>query len=249
MLAVSFLNKRITVLCLQIGCFALCFVFCALFMFHTSTIDSVPQDAMSVNIDSTKTKVIIDAGHGGEDSGAVGIDGVLEKDLNLAVSSILSELMLSSGIEVYQTRTEDVMLGNGEAGHKKQEDLRARVDIGKEISDAYYISIHMNKFPKEYCKGVQLFYSPNNSQSLSLAGSLHQMVLTYLQPDNNREIKNGSKNIYLLNRLQNPAILVECGFVSNSEEAALLQNSDYQKKLALVIMASVFECEYKNQIT
>ena len=139
------------------------------------------------------------------------------------------------------------MLGGGEAGHKKQEDLRARVDIGKEYPDAYYISIHMNKFPKQYCKGIQLFYSPNNNQSLSLAGSLHQMVLNYLQPDNNREIKNGSEHIYLMNRLQNPAILVECGFVSNNEEAELLQNTDYQKKLALIIMASVFDCEYKNQ--
>lgn len=245
----SFLNKRIMGICLQIGCFALCFVFCALFMIHTSTSDILPQEAVSVNIDTAKIVVILDAGHGGEDSGAVGIDGILEKDLNLAMTTVLADLMSSSGIEVLQTRTEDVMLGDGDTGHKKQEDLRARVDLGKENPDAYYISIHMNKFPKEYCKGIQLFYSPNNAKSLPLAGSLHHLILSHLQPENNREIKNGSEHIYLMNRLQNPAILVECGFVSNPEEAQLLQQSDYQKKIALLIMASVWDCEYKNLTT
>ena len=234
-------------MCLQIGCFALCFVFCALFMLHTDAVDILPQEVISVNIGPAKTKVIIDPGHGGEDSGAVGINGVLEKDLNLEVGGTLADLLTACGAQVWQTRSEDVMLGNGEVGHKKQEDLRARVDFGKQYPDAYYISIHMNKFPKEYCKGIQLFYSPNNQKSLSLAGSLHQMILSCLQPENNREIKNGSEHIYLLNRLQNPAILVECGFVSNAEEAVQLQDSAYQKKIALLIMMSVWDCEYKNQ--
>lgn len=241
------MNKRITGVCLQIGCFVLCFVFCALFMLHTDTVDILPQEVISVNIAPAKTKVIIDPGHGGEDSGAVGINGILEKDLNLAVGGMLSDLLTACGAQVLQTRSEDVMLGNGGVGHKKQEDLRSRVDFGKRYPDAYYISIHMNKFPKEYCKGIQLFYSPNNQKSLPLAGSLHQMILSHLQPENNREIKDGSDHIYLLNRLQNPAILVECGFVSNAEEAVLLQDSAYQKKIALLIMMSVWDCEYKNQ--
>ena len=185
--------------------------------------------------------LILDAGHGGEDSGAVGIGDVLEKDLNLAVCGILSELLISSGFEVIPTRTEDVMLGNGTTGHKKGEDLKARVEIGNQNPDAYYVSVHMNKFPKEYCKGIQLFYSPNHSASLPLAQSLHTLVKTYFQTDNNREIKNGKEHIYLMNRIQNPAILVECGFVSNPEEATLLQDTDYQKKIALLILASLNE--------
>jgi len=235
------LRKQVLSICFQVGCFALCFVMCAMFMFHTASDDIVPQEPLAVNKTLTKKSVILDPGHGGEDSGAVGIDGILEKELNLNVCDILSDMLTCTGFTVTETRTEDVMLGGGEAGHKKQEDLRARVDMAANDPDAYYISIHMNKFPQDYCKGIQLFYSPNHPQSMTLATVLHQLVKNYLQADNNREVKNGSSNIYLLNRIQNPCILVECGFVSNPEEAALLQTSDYQKKIALLVAASLIE--------
>lgn len=235
------MKKKVFSICFQFAGFALCFVLCAMFMFYIGSWDIVPQDDMPVNIVKTKKTVILDAGHGGEDSGAVGIDGVLEKDLNLALCGVLSDLLYTSGFEVISTRTEDVMLGSGAVGHKKSEDLKARVDLAAQNPDAYYLSIHMNKFPKEYCKGIQLFYSPNNEQSLPLAGFLHTLVKTYFQPDNKREIKNGSAHIYLMNRIKNPAILVECGFVSNPEEAKLLQSSDYQKKIALLCLSALNE--------
>lgn len=235
------MKKKVLSICFQFACFALCFVLCAMFMFHIGATDIVPQEGIPVNIEKTKKTVILDPGHGGEDSGAVGIDGILEKDLNLSVCGILSELLSASGFEVIQTRTEDVMLGDGTEGHKKSEDLKARVELAKQNPDAYYVSIHMNKFPKEYCKGIQLFYSPNNQSSLPLAQFMHTLVKTYFQTNNNREVKNGSEHIYLMNRIQNPAILVECGFVSNPEEAQLLQAKDYQKKIALLCLAALSE--------
>ena len=241
MLAVSFLKKQFLGIILQVSCFATCFVLCAMFMFYTDSKNIVPQHTPAVKNDENKKSVILDAGHGGEDSGAVGIDGVLEKELNLSVCLRLQDLLQCAGFDVVPTRTEDVMLGNGEAGHKKMADLQARVEMGNENPNAYFVSIHMNKFPKEYCKGVQLFYSPNHTGSLPIANSLHTLVKNHLQPDNPREVKNGAQHIYLMNRIQNPAILVECGFVSNENEAKLLQNSDYQKKLALVILAALNE--------
>ncbi len=235
------MKKQFLGILLQVGCFAICFVLCAMFMFYTDRKNIVPHHTPAVKNDVGKKSVILDAGHGGEDSGAVGIDGILEKELNLSVCLLLQDLLLCSGFDVIPTRTEDVMLGDGEVGHKKMADLQARVEMGRENPDSYFVSIHMNKFPKEYCRGVQLFYSPNHTASLPIANSLHTLVKTHLQPDNEREVKNGSQHIYLMNQVQNPAILVECGFVSNENEAKLLQDSDYQKKLALVILASLNE--------
>ena len=235
------MKKQALIICLQVGCFALCFVMCAMFMFYTERTSIVPQDTVAVNNDLSKKCVILDAGHGGEDSGAVAPDGTLEKDLNLEMTSLLTEVLQCAGFSVTSTRTEDVMLGDGEAGHKKASDLKARVESGNADPSAYYISIHMNKFPKQYCKGIQLFYSPNDTRSQSIATILHGYVKNYLQPDNEREVKNGSQHIYLMDRLKNPAILVECGFVSNPEELEQLKTKEHQKKIALVIMASLCE--------
>lgn len=235
------MKKQMLSISLQLFCFTLCFVLCSMFLLYNGDDSIVPQQAISVNNSKAKKTVILDAGHGGEDSGAVGLDETLEKDLNLSVCQTLSPLLICSGFDVVQTRTEDIMLGNGETGHKKQEDLRTRVDFAGSMPDAYFISIHMNKFPKEYCKGIQLFYSPNHNDSLPMATALHSLVKGYLQIDNKREIKNGSQHIYLLNRIQNPAILVECGFLSNPEELNNLKNIDYQKKIALLISAALQE--------
>ena len=235
------MNKQVLGIVLQVSSFALCFVICAMFMFYTDARDIVPQDSVAVNNDLSKKSVILDAGHGGEDSGAVGLDGTLEKELNLQLTTLLSDLLFCGGYEVLNTRTEDVMLGNGETGHKKSSDLQARVNLGNSNLDSYYVSIHMNKFPEQYCSGIQLFYSPNNTKSHSIANTLDQYVKNYLQPDNEREVKNGAQHIYIMNRLNNPAVLVECGFVSNPDELALLKTQEYQKKIALIVYASLCE--------
>lgn len=197
------------------------------------------KDSLPVNNADEKITVILDAGHGGEDGGASGLNDTLEKDLNLQLTLRTKDLLTACGYNVLLTRDEDIMLGNGETGHKKLEDLRYRLDFSNGHPEALLISIHMNKFPMEYCKGVQLYYSANNDKSLPLATSLHHLIKEKFQQDNTREIKKATGSIYLLDRVQIPAILIECGFLSNSEESQLLKDETYQKKLSLLILAAL----------
>ena len=190
--------------------------------------------------------VILDAGHGGEDGGASAADGTLEKDLNLALTLRARDLLRACGVNVVLTREDDRMLGNGGAGRRKAEDLRARLEIANSNPDALLISIHMNKFPLSYCRGVQLFYSGNNPDSALFAQSLHELVKKRLQNDNEREIKEATSAIYLLDRAKNPAVLIECGFLSNEEEKTLLKSEEYQNKLAALILSAL--SDYKEKI-
>jgi len=199
----------------------------------------VSKSVRPVNIQPSMKKIIIDAGHGGKDGGATGVNGVLEKDLNLQVSLLLKDIFESFGYEVIMTRTDDRMLGDGPKGQKKLADLKARLDVASKHPDALFISIHMNKFPEESCKGLQVYYSRNDTRSAQIAEILCQTNRTYLQKDNHREIKPATSAIYILDRIQIPAILIECGFLSNHGDAKNLSDKEYQKKLAFVIFASV----------
>ncbi|MBQ8911451.1 MAG: N-acetylmuramoyl-L-alanine amidase [Clostridia bacterium] len=192
----------------------------------------------SVNRESKRPTVILDPGHGGQDGGASGSDGTLEKDLNLQVARRTAALLKIMGYNVILTRDEDVMLGEGAVGHKKLADLQYRLDLANGSKDALLISIHMNKFPMEYCNGIQLYYSENNEQSLVLANALHTLVKDF-QKDNIREVKKATSSIYLMDRVQIPAVLFECGFLSNERECALLKDEDYQKALAVLIVSAL----------
>lgn len=184
--------------------------------------------------------IIIDPGHGGEDCGATS-DGYIEKDLNLAISFKLRDVFKAFGYEVVLTRIDDTMLyRDGEEHRKKFHDLQNRVLFANTYSDAVFISVHMNKFPASYCKGLQTFYSENNSKSKQIAETIQQSA-RLLQQDNNRKIKSGQDTIYILNKLQMPAVLVECGFLSNNEDAKLLSDDEYQKLLAFSIYCGVAE--------
>ena len=196
------------------------------------------KDLPSVNIRDEKVQVILDAGHGGQDGGASSDDGTLEKDLNLAVVLRAKDLLSACGYDVLLTRSDDSMLGDGAAGHKKLADLKYRLDYANAHPDALLFSVHMNFFPQESCRGIQLYYSDNDEKSIALAESLHARVKD-LQPDNRREIKKALSNIYLLDRVQIPAVLIECGFLSNADEAALLQSEDYQKTLSVLILSAI----------
>lgn len=195
--------------------------------------------------------VVIDAGHGGMDGGCVsasssgtgagttGAEGarILEKDCNLSISKKLAALFRVSGYNVVMTRETDVMLdGEGLAGGAKMRDLRARLDIASRYPDAIFISIHCNKFPSAECKGLQVYYSPNHPYSKEAAQAVQTSAVTLLQPDNKRLPKQADSSIFLLNRATQPAILIECGFLSNPEEAQSLADGEYQKKLALSIL-------------
>jgi N-acetylmuramoyl-L-alanine amidase len=185
--------------------------------------------------------IVLDAGHGGEDSGAVGIDGVLEKDLNLALTLRLRDLLIFEGWDVILTRDSDILLYDSalQLSHKVQ-DLKNRLDYGTMYPDAVFVSIHMNQFPAESCKGLQIYYSPNHISSQTLAERMQSDVKLYLSPNNHRLCKKANTAIYILNRIQIPAILVECGFISNSEECGLLQTVEYQKELAAVMAVGLY---------
>lgn len=191
--------------------------------------------------------VVIDAGHGGEDGGCIGVDGTLEKDVNLDVSCRIRDILSSAGIKCVMTRTDDTMLydfyGDLEnyTGQKKTYDLKNRLRIGNEHTKAVFVSIHMNSFPQSSCEGVQVYYSPNHASSVSLAEAVQASVKTYLQPENDREIKRAGSSIYILNRISRPAILVECGFLSNPNECALLNDDNYKERLALCISSAIAE--------
>lgn len=187
--------------------------------------------------------IVLDAGHGGEDGGAAGVNGALEKDLNLALTRTLADLLRVAGYTVVETRTADVMLypAGTRAGHKKQGDLAARLAFGKTYPDCVFISIHMNTYPTPNCTGTQVWYSRNDPASAELAGAIQQSVKALLQPQNERKTKAAGSNIYILHRAVVPAVLVECGFLSTPSECAALSDAAYRAELALAIFAGVCE--------
>lgn len=194
--------------------------------------------------------VVIDAGHGGEDAGAIADDGTYEKDLNLEISNLVKALCILNGMTVKMTRESDILLydyyGDLEnyKGQKKIYDLKNRVKIAHESPDAIFVSIHMNKFPESKYSGTQIYYSKNNEASQLVASDLSKSIKTYLQPTNNRQIKKADSSIYILNNIKNPAILVECGFLSNEEELQSLKTKEYRASLALIIFQTI--CKNKN---
>lgn len=184
--------------------------------------------------------IIVDPGHGGEDPGAVA-NGLLEKDLNLQVALKLYDLLSLSGYNVVITRKTDTALyGEGEEYSKKFYDVRNRLKLIESYDNCVYIGIHMNKFPMEEVHGLQTFFSENNPLSQKFALCV-QNKTKLLMPDNKREIKPESNMIFILHRSQVPAVLVECGFLSNPADAANLSNSDFQDKLAFTIFCGVTE--------
>ena len=195
------------------------------------------------------TCVVIDAGHGGEDGGTSSAAGVLEKDLNLSVAFALRDLLETAGIPVVMTRTEDKLLydrGVDFHGRKKVLDLAARRIVAEKVaaeaqkSDgvSLFISIHMNAFPRPQYSGMQVWYGTGHPLSAEVAGSIQSASLAVM-PENHRKIKAAGSNIYLLDRIKSPAVLVECGFLSNPAEADRLSREEYRYAVAAVILAAV----------
>lgn len=186
---------------------------------------------------STAPHILIDPGHGGADGGAVAADGTQEKGLNLAVSLPLRDLLTVMGYTVTMTRTEDVMINTeGDSlRERKVSDMKNRLQL-VEAADVT-VSIHQNNFTQPQYSGTQIFYSTNTEDSRVLAESVRTQVVSMLQPDNTRELKRGTSDVYLLHRATQPMILVECGFLSNTAELAKLKDSDYQRQLAFAVAA------------
>ena len=196
------------------------------------------------------TAVILDAGHGGEDGGAVSATGIVEKELNLQIVFLLKELLEANGIRVILTRSRDELLYDKTAdyhGRKKILDLSARLKIAQEHPEAAFVSIHMNTYPLESCHGLQVWYSPNDPASLSLASEIRESARTLLDPKNDRALKCAGSSIYLLQNIQSPAVLVECGFLTNPAEAERLAEREYQQMIALSIFLAIVRAEFDTQ--
>ena len=200
-----------------------------------------PNDA---DAPAPRVQVIIDPGHGGEDGGAVGADGTTEKDLNLSISLMLRDMLVSSGVNVIMTRTEDVLLYDRNVdyhGRKKVLDLQVRLDICRANPDALFVSIHMNAFPQKKYDGLQVYYPAADEVSAVLARDIQDSVRAALQPENLRRAKATGSNIFLLDKTPGRAVLVECGFLSNIAECSRLCNTAYQRQLALVLYGSIMK--------
>lgn len=184
-------------------------------------------------------RVVVDAGHGGIDGGAVGYAGTLEKDLNLDIALKCELLMGLVGVDVVMTRREDVSIDDGTGAtiaRRKADDIKARVAIANAGADAL-VSIHMNSFTNPKYWGTQTFYSKNNAKSLDLAENLQAAARTLLAPDNARETKQAEDSIYLMKNVTVPAVIIECGFITNPEEEARLCTEEYRKAVAVAICA------------
>ena len=225
-------NKICTVLLIVAFIFGSLFIFRALKQGSYSISASIEPDTGRV--------IIIDAGHGGEDPGAVGINGVYEKDLNLEISMIIGDMLKEKGYTVLYTRTEDKMLYTPEEnikGMRKISDLKNRCAIANSYDDALMISIHMNTYGASKYSGLQV-YSREDSESHTLASSIQNNVKEILQPDNKRSVKEGKK-LYLLENCNCTAVLIECGFLSNQAECEKLSEKEYQKQLSFSIVCGI----------
>ncbi len=186
--------------------------------------------------------IVIDAGHGGMDGGAVSASGVLEKELNLAVAQRLYELCRIAGLDCVMTRSDDnLVVDDSVKSKRKMHDLKNRVALAEGIENSIFVSIHMNNFPDERYSGLQVWYSKNNESSATLAALLQTYARTFIDPTNQRETKAAGSSIYVLDRISVPAVLVECGFLSNPEECERLSSEEYQLKLAVVLFAAISE--------
>jgi N-acetylmuramoyl-L-alanine amidase len=155
---------------------------------------------------------------------------------------MLRDMLEAEGINVILTREEDVLLYDRNTdyqGRKKVLDLAARLHVGEKTPDALFVSIHMNAFTQTKYKGLQVYYSPNHALSATLAQNIQSATAEQLQKDNDRKIKRADSNIFLLDRLHCPAVLVECGFLSNPEDCHLLTQKDYQQKIAFLLFCAI----------
>ena len=183
--------------------------------------------------------IVIDAGHGGVDGGATSCTGVLESHLNLEIALRLDDLLHLLGHRTLMIRRDDVSVyTDGDSiAQKKISDLKERVRIVNSTENAILISIHQNTFSDNRYGGAQVFYA-NTDQSRGLAQILQNFLLNTLNSGSNRQCKK-AEGVYLMKQIEKAGILIECGFLSNPTEEALLRSDEYQKKLCCVIACAI----------
>lgn len=186
---------------------------------------------------------VIDAGHGGMDGGASGYDGTLESTLNLAIARRVDAVLGLLGEETLMLRTGEDDLSSADAksvSQKKVSDIRTRTQIVNSHPGALLLSIHCNTYPEEKYRGAQVFYTPSDSVK-ALAQALQGAIKTSVDPENARQAKPVSPDVYLMNHIKGPGLLIECGFLSNHQELRRLEDPGYQNQLAIVIALTVVQ--------
>lgn len=178
-----------------------------------------------------KKVIVIDPGHGGFDPGKVGVNEVLEKDINLKISLLLKDVLESEGYEVLMTRTEDCGLYSSTDSNKKRADMQKRVEIINRSNAVIAVSIHQNSFEQESSKGAQVFYHQESEKGKILGETLQETIKSVIA-DGNHRVAKSNDSYYMLRKTQCPLVIVECGFLSNQAEAKLLTEDEYQKKMA-----------------
>ncbi len=193
------------------------------------------------NTSPSSIDVIIDPGHGGVDGGAVGVTGSIEQELNLNISLYLKEMLAAEGLNVLMTRSTDISIHSEEAvtiRQKKTSDLKNRLAIINAHPNAIIISVHQNSFTAGYVHGTMIYYGVINKNSKQLAEKV-KTAIQILQPDNEKQLKSAGKDLYLMSHAKGPAVLVECGFLSNANDEALLKTETHQRKIAQTIADGV----------
>ena len=184
--------------------------------------------------------IAIDPGHGGWDPGKVGINNVLEKEINLSISLKVKSLLEQQDIHVVMTREEDVGLYSENSPNKKRSDLNNRVSIINDSGAAFAISFHQNSFTEEYVKGAQVFYHGQSEEGRKLAELLQDIIKEKINDGNHRMAKS-NESYYMLKETRCTLVIIECGYLSNHKEAALLITEEYQDKMAEAISLGIQE--------
>lgn len=236
-----FVVKKKTVL---LGCLLVCAV---TVMVICGALHERQEIARAVfSVPAANKVVVIDAGHGGFDAGASD-NGVQEKDINLDVALRLKEYIEQGGGVAVLTRDEDVSTADPSRSgtSAKQSDLSERKKLADTSGADIFVSIHMNKFPQAQYKGAQVFYSPEPEGGKRLGEEIQQSLKDVLQDGNERVAKKIDGGVFILKNTAIPSVIVECGFLSNPQEAELLQQEGYRQKLAWAVYMGI--TRYFNQ--
>ena len=204
--------------------------------------DSTEELLTEISTENTPTvaypTIVLDAGHGGMDPGKVGINNALEKDINLSIVLKLKKLLEEEGFTIHLTRDSDQLLAAPNSSSQKKDDMIARIEKVEEIQPFFTISIHQNSFPDPNVNGPQVFYYKDSVESATMAQVLQDILNTQLEPAKKRA-PQANTNYYLLTRTPTPTVIVECGFLSNPNEADLLTQEDYQNRVAHAIYLGI----------
>ena len=216
---------------------------CAAALFVLAIFAVFPNEAVSIMGPYNGHTLLIDAGHGGVDGGAVSADGLKESDVNLAIALRMSGLCELMGIEHQMTRYADVGCLNSDS-YSEHDDLVARANMANSIPDCVLISVHQNKYPSELVRGAEVMYAAT-PESRELGLLTQDNMVAVLDPENRRVAHSAPEELLLTSSVNCPAILAECGFMSNPQEAGRLADGDYQMKIAMTLVASYiqFSCQ------